>query len=162
MKEITRPVLRYHGGKWKLAPWIIGRDFLRGAKTVGPLTKQMIDENVYPPVRYISTIYPENQLIAADRARQDRVAELIDNLASRFNRKRRYYWRTVFKHIADGGDGAPAQKRGGERISDADREADREATRKAWEVARMQGKTMEQFADAMGWSLSTIKRRLDH
>lgn len=22
--EITRPVLRYHGGKWKLAPWIIG------------------------------------------------------------------------------------------------------------------------------------------
>lgn len=24
MSEVTRPVLRYHGGKWKLAPWIIG------------------------------------------------------------------------------------------------------------------------------------------
>lgn len=23
MKRLTRPVLRYHGGKWKLAPWII-------------------------------------------------------------------------------------------------------------------------------------------
>lgn len=23
MSEITRPVLRYHGGKWRLAPWII-------------------------------------------------------------------------------------------------------------------------------------------
>jgi len=24
MNEPTRPILRYHGGKWKLAPWIIG------------------------------------------------------------------------------------------------------------------------------------------
>jgi DNA adenine methylase len=24
MSEPTRPILRYHGGKWKLAPWIIG------------------------------------------------------------------------------------------------------------------------------------------
>lgn len=23
MREVTRPALRYHGGKWKLAPWII-------------------------------------------------------------------------------------------------------------------------------------------
>jgi DNA adenine methylase len=24
MSEPTRPILRYHGGKWKLAPWIVG------------------------------------------------------------------------------------------------------------------------------------------
>ncbi|VFT62503.1 DNA adenine methyltransferase [Pseudomonas aeruginosa] len=23
MKGVRRPILRYHGGKWKLAPWII-------------------------------------------------------------------------------------------------------------------------------------------
>ena len=22
--DVKRPVLRYHGGKWRLAPWIIG------------------------------------------------------------------------------------------------------------------------------------------
>lgn len=134
------------------------RDFLRGAKTVGPITKQMINDNIYPQVRYISTIFPENQLIAADRARQERMIEIIDYLASRFNPHRRHYWRTVFKHIADGGDGSAAQKRGGERISDNDRKV----TREAWEVARLQGKTMEQFADGMGWSLSAVKRRLNH
>ncbi len=23
LKQVTRPVVRYHGGKWLLAPWII-------------------------------------------------------------------------------------------------------------------------------------------
>jgi len=23
MKAITRPLVRYHGGKWRLAPWIL-------------------------------------------------------------------------------------------------------------------------------------------
>ena len=25
MSEPTRPLLRWHGGKWRLAPWIIGQ-----------------------------------------------------------------------------------------------------------------------------------------
>ena len=94
------------------------RDFLRGGKSVGPLTKQMISTGAYPPTKYLAFDNLGMQLtILADIYRQEEFKEIIDYLVSRFNHRRRPYWRKVFRHIADGGDGIARQIHTGPKLS---------------------------------------------
>jgi DNA adenine methylase len=80
MNEVKRPILRYHGGKWMLAPWIIEHMPAHRVYTesfVGAAVRAQADvyaDQTTPLVAPITDLHEVHEILA--QSRKDELAAL--------------------------------------------------------------------------------------